>query len=223
MRKQLLAIFSMFGLAGSSAPASAQAVKGSDEANKTTTESKIKSSKATQENQASAGQKSGVENPTKTNDAMKVKIHKAGGENAAGKSDAQLTVRKAGGEQQAQQDVVTEKIGPDKNAHKHLGGVKYEKQGAEGTAAKNDAATKAIKTGAEHSTTGSDQEKKHIKSNTAMGDGSVRKSTVGSASGGAGTGKVALQDIHIKGEQNAAESHAAQQDLQKKVDKATPK
>jgi hypothetical protein len=197
MRKQLLAIFSMFGLAGSSAPASTQVVKGSDEANKTTTESKVKSSNA--------------------------KLHKAGGENAAGKNDAQLTVRKAGGEQQAQQDVVTEKIGPDKSAHKQIGNVKYEKQSAEGTAGKNDAATKAIKTGAEHSTTGSDQEKKHIKSNTAMGDGSVRTSTVGSATGGAGSGKVAMQDVHIKGEKNAAESHAAQQDLQKKVDKATPK
>lgn len=198
MRKQLLAIFSMFGLAGSSAGASAQAVKGSDEANKATTESKVKSSK-------------------------EAKLHKAGSENAAGKTDAQITMRKAGGEQQAQQEVVTEKIGPDKSAHKHVGNVKYEKQGAEGAAAKNDAAAKATKTGAEHSSTASDQEKKHIKSNTAMGDGSVRTSTVGSASGGAGSGKVEMQDVHIKGEKNAAESHAAQQDVQKKVDKATPK
>src|SRR5262249_46770628 len=192
MRKQLLAIFSMFGLAGSSAAASPQVVKSSDEANKATTESKIK------------------------------KVNKTGSENAAGKNDAQLTMRKAGGEQQAQQDVVSEKIGPDKASHKHLAGVKYEKHAAEGDAAKNDAAIKRRKTGGEQSAAGSDQGKKHIKSNTAMGDGSVRTSTVGSATGGAGSGKVATQDVH-KVNKNAAESQAAQQDLQKKVDKAKPK
>jgi hypothetical protein len=51
MRKQLLALLSMIGLAGSSAPASAQVLKGSTQPDKKT-ESQLKRSKAQQENQA---------------------------------------------------------------------------------------------------------------------------------------------------------------------------
>jgi len=202
MRKQLLAIFSSFGLASSSASASAQVLKGSDEANKTTTETKIKGNKTKQEKQ----------NTLDAGSKDTAKVSKAGTENAAGKSDAQLTMRKAGGEQQAQQDVVTEKIGADNNAHKHIGGVKYEKQSAEQNAAKTDVSKKAVKTGVESDSSRSYEwikaSKKSTHASTDQNNAAIK-------------GDKSVEEV--KRTKNAAESQAAQQDLQKKVDKATPK
>src|SRR5262249_39566826 len=71
-----------------------------------------------------------------TKNESKIKGDKVQQENAAVQNDASKKLRKAGGEQQAQQDVVTEKVGPDHVVHKHIGGVKYEKQKTEGDAGK---------------------------------------------------------------------------------------
>jgi hypothetical protein len=56
VRKRLAALLSLAGLAGTSASATAQVVKGSNEATKTTTESTKKISKNVQENHAGAAQ-----------------------------------------------------------------------------------------------------------------------------------------------------------------------
>src|SRR5215472_5139699 len=69
MRKHVLAFLSIFGLAGSSTPASAQVVKGSQSAN-TKSESTVKASKSAQESGAGQG-------------AATLTMRKAGGEQNA--------------------------------------------------------------------------------------------------------------------------------------------
>jgi hypothetical protein len=57
-----------------------------------------------------------------TKNESQIKDDKVNQENAAVQDDASKTMRKAGGEQQANKDVVTEKVGPDRNVE-----VKYSK------------------------------------------------------------------------------------------------
>jgi len=186
MRKHVLAFLSVFGLAGSSTPASPQAVKSTQPAD-TKSESTIKASKNAQES-------------------------------SAGQGAATLTVRKAGGEQNASKQDSSKKV---------LIGLSQP--------SKNDADAKMRKAGGEQQEAASAQSKKAVKTNAALGDGSVRTSSHSAGSGG-GAGKVAMQDIHIKNEKNAAEVNGGLQDAnkkavkqtvqpstQKQVDKATPK
>jgi prepilin-type processing-associated H-X9-DG protein len=103
MRKHVLAFLSIFGLAGSSTPASAQVVKGSQSAN-TKSESTVKTSKTAQESAAGQGaatltvrKAGGEQNASKQDSSKKVLI----GLSQPSKNDVDAKMRKAGGEQQA--------------------------------------------------------------------------------------------------------------------------
>jgi hypothetical protein len=269
MRKRLVALLSLVGFASSSTPATSQVLKGSSATPETKTESQVKGDKVNQEN-------------------------------AAAQNDTSKKMRKAGGEQKAQQDVVTEKVGPDHIVHKHIAGVKYEKQKTESNAGKTqmvpDPAKLSKATAENTATQDTAKNKKFIKSsaetkagktqqtvkltnadaaskdaakmtkasteNTAIQDSQIKKvKTVTGESDAvksgihdkwrkAGTENTAVTgeaaDKHklskanaemgdgsvkpataipgsVKLEKNAAESKAAQQNLEKKVDKATPK
>jgi len=177
MRKHLLAVLSVFGLAGSSTPASAQLVQGAQKAD-TKSESTMKKSKLSQEDAASK-------------DARKDKWKAQSAQGGQATSDASTQMRKAGGEQQEQ------KAGYMKSA-------------------KSNAELKSTQGAAEY------------KEQKALGDGSVKTATGTTAHGsGGGSGKVAMQDVHIKGEKSAAETKAVQQDAakkaQKQVNQASPK
>lgn len=105
MRKQLLALLSVFGLAGSSTPASAQVLKGSKPAD-TKSESTIKQSKTAQEDAASkdAQYLKGEKNTAETNAAKKgatKKVLIGLSEPKTGQNDKAIKMRKAGGEQSA--------------------------------------------------------------------------------------------------------------------------
>src|SRR5262249_60138526 len=204
MRKHLLAVLSVFGLAGSSTPASAQVVKGAQKAD-TKSESTMKKSKLSQEDAASK-------------DARKDKWKAQSAEGGHATSDASTQMRKAGGEQNASKQDSSKKV---------LIGLSQP--------SKNDADAKMRKAGGEQQDAASAQSKKAVKTNAGLGDGSVRTSSHSAGSGG-GAGKVAMQDIHIKNEKNAAEVNGGLQDAnkkavkqtvppstQKQVDKATPK
>jgi len=207
MRKHVLAFLSIFGLAGSSTPASAQVVKGSQSAN-TKSESTVKASKSAQES-------------------------------GAGQGAATLTMRKAGGEQNAVQD--EDKKHRNQTLESKTSTIKGEKNTAEANAAKNDASKKVLidlsqpakndadakmrKAGGEQQASKGAAEYKGQK---ALGDGSVKTATgTHGSGGGGGAGKVAMQDVHIKGEKSAAEAKAVQQDAAKKarkeVNQASPK
>jgi len=102
MRRHVLAVLSIFGLAGSSTPASAQVVTGSPQAN-TKSESTIKASKSAQESAAGQGaatltvrKAGGEQNASKQDSSKKVLI----GLSQPSKNDADAKMRKAGGEQQ---------------------------------------------------------------------------------------------------------------------------
>jgi hypothetical protein len=103
MRKHVLAFLSIFGLAGSATPASAQVLKGSQPTD-TKSESTVKASKAAQESAAGQGaanitvrKAGGEQNAAKDDASKKVLI----GLSQPAKDDAGKKVRKAGGEQQA--------------------------------------------------------------------------------------------------------------------------
>src|SRR5215472_10469345 len=122
MRKHLLAVLSIFGLAGSSTPASAQVPKNAKPAD-TKSESTMKKSKLSQEDAASKDARKDkwkaqpVESGQATSDAS-TQMRKAGGEQNASKqdsskkvligltqpskNDADAKMHKAGGEQQEQ-------------------------------------------------------------------------------------------------------------------------
>lgn len=178
MRKHLLAVLSIFGLAGSSTPATAQVVKGAKQAD-AKSESTMKKSKLSQEDAAS-----------KDAQKAKWKVQSAEGGQATSGASAQ-TMRKAGGDPQVQSADY----------------MKYSKSKAELKASQGAAQYKEQK---------------------ALGDGSVKTATGTTAHGsGGGAGKVAMQDVHIKGEKSAAEAKAVQQDAAKKqrkqVNQASPK
>jgi prepilin-type processing-associated H-X9-DG protein len=216
MRKHVLALLSIFGLAGSSTPASAQVVKGSQAAD-TKSESTVKASKAAQESAAGQGtanitvrKAGGEQNANKQDSSKKVLI----GLSQPAKDDAAKKMRKAGGEQNASKQDSSKKV---------LVGLSQP--------AKDDAAAKMRKAGGEQQAETSAQAKKDAKSNAGFADGSVRTS----GSGG-GAGKVAMHDIHVKSQKNTAEVNAGQLDAnkkaqkqsvqpsaQKQVDKASPK
>src|SRR5262249_44073932 len=90
MRKQLLALLSMLGLAGWAAPTQAQAIKGKED-DKAQAESTMKSSKANTESNAQKvvsghkGQVASAEGGHATSDVVNEKLRKAGAEqNATG-------------------------------------------------------------------------------------------------------------------------------------------
>ena len=194
MRKHLLAVLSVFGLAGSSTPASAQVVKGAEKAD-TKSESTMKKSKLSQEDAASK-------------DARKDKWKAQSAEGGHATSDASTQMRKAGGEQDASKQDSSKKV---------LIGLSQP--------SKNDADAKMRKAGGEQQASKGAAEYKGQK---ALGDGSVKTATgTHGSGGGGGAGKVAMQDVHIKGEKSAAEAKAVQQDAAKKarkeVNQASPK
>src|SRR5215469_17250539 len=116
MRKHLLAVLSVFGLAGSTTPASAQVATGAQKAD-TKSESTMKKSKLSQEDAASKDARKdkwkaqSAEGGQATSDAS-TQMRKAGGEQDSkkvliglsqpSKNDADAKMRKAGGEQQEQ-------------------------------------------------------------------------------------------------------------------------
>ena len=227
MRKHVLAFLSIFGLAGSSTPASAQVVKGSQSAN-TKSESTIKASKAAQESTAGQGaanitvrKAGGEQNAAKDDASKKVLI----GLSQPAKDDAGKKVRKAGGEQNAAKNDASKKVliglsqpSKDDSAAKmrKAGGEQQEQKAGYMKLEKNKSELKATRGAAEY------------KEQKALGDGSVKTATGTTAHGsGGGAGKVAMQDVHIKGEKSAAEAKAVQQDAAKKarkeVNQASPK
>ena len=145
MRKQLLALLSALGLAGSSSPARGQELKGSQPAN-TKSESTAKVSKITQEDAASkdAAKMTKLESEGKAGGIQvedKHKIGKSQQEDAAAEAKAKIKRSSAEGGH-ATSDVVTEKLrkaGAEQNAtsleHKH-------KQTAAGAAAAQSEANK---------------------------------------------------------------------------------
>jgi hypothetical protein len=178
MRKHVVALLSMLGLASSSTPASAQVVKGAQPPD-TKSESTVKKSKTAQED-------------------------------AASKNAEYLKTRKAGGEQNASRDVVNEKIG-NQAAGKHIAGVKYEKSNAEASAITNGSSKKVLN--------GLSQPRK-----TTEKDATIKLTNANAEQSAAKSAK----DIkRAKGEKNASELNAAQQDANKKarkqVDQASPK
>jgi len=194
MRKHLLAVLSVFGLAGSSTPASAQVATGAQKAD-TKSESTMKKSKLSQEDAASK-------------DARKDKWKAQSAEGGHATSDASTQMRKAGGEQDASKQDSSKKV---------LIGLSQP--------SKNDADAKMRKAGGEQQASKGAAEYKGQK---ALGDGSVKTATgTHRSGGGGGAGKVAMQDVHIKGEKSAAEAKAVQQDAAKKarkeVNQASPK
>ena len=194
MRKHLLAVLSVFGLAGSSTPASAQVATGAQKAD-TKSESTMKKSKLSQEDAASK-------------DARKDKWKAQSAEGGHATSDASTQMRKAGGEQDASKQDSSKKV---------LIGLSQP--------SKNDADAKMRKAGGEQQASKGAAEYKGQK---ALGDGSVKTATgTHGSGGGGGAGKVAMQDVHIKGEKSAAEAKAVQQDAAKKarkeVNQASPK
>ena len=194
MRKHLLAVLSVFGLAGSSTPASAQVATGAQKAD-TKSESTMKKSKLSQEDAASK-------------DARKDKWKAQSAEGGHATSDASTQMRKAGGEQDASKQDSSKKV---------LIGLSQP--------SKNDADAKMRKAGGEQQASKGAAEYKGQK---ALGDGSVKTATgTHGSGGGGGAGKVAMQDVHIKGEKSAAEANAVQQDAAKKarkeVNQASPK
>jgi len=194
MRKHLLAVLSVFGLAGSTTPASAQVATGAQKAD-TKSESTMKKSKLSQEDAASK-------------DARKDKWKAQSAEGGHATSDASTQMRKAGGEQDASKQDSSKKV---------LIGLSQP--------SKNDADAKMRKAGGEQQASKGAAEYKGQK---ALGDGSVKTATgTHGSGGGGGAGKVAMQDVHIKGEKSAAEAKAVQQDAAKKarkeVNQASPK
>jgi hypothetical protein len=149
-----------------------------------------------------------------TKNESQVKGDKIKQEDAAVQNDASKKLRKAGGEQQATQDVVTEKIGPDHVVHKHIAGVKYE-DGRKADAASKDAAkvTKATK---QQMGDGSVKPGPQTTTGTGKGFGVENPTTIGSATGGAGAGKIKFNEFQIKGDKKAIQ--AGIQDKRGKVD-----
>ena len=211
MRKHLLAVLSVFGLAGSSTPASAQLVQGAQKAD-TKSESTMKKSKLSQEDAASK-------------DARKDKWKAQSAEGGHATSDASTQMRKAGGEQNASKQDSSKKVlvglsQPSKNdadaKMRKAGGEQQEQKSGYMKLEKSTSELKASQGAAEY------------KEQKALGDGSVKTATGTTAHGsGGGSGKVAMQDVHIKGEKSAAETKAVQQDAakkaQKQVNQASPK
>ena len=129
MRKQLLALLSALGLAGSSSPAKAQAPQGSQPAN-TKSESTVKLTKAAQEDAASkdAAKVKKLASEQKAGGIQvedKHKIGKSQQENNAAEAKAKVKRQSAEGGH-ATSDVVSEKVGKagaEQNAtsleHKH--------------------------------------------------------------------------------------------------------
>ena len=149
MRKQLLALLSALGLAGSSSPATAQAPQGSQPAN-TKSESTVKLTKATQEDAASkdAAKVKKLASEQKAGGIQvedKDKIGKSQQENAAAEAKAKVKRQSVEGGH-ATSDVVNDKrrkAGAEQNAaileHKH------KQTAAEKAAVSQEVTSKAIK------------------------------------------------------------------------------
>jgi hypothetical protein len=147
MRKQLLALLSALGLAGSSSPAKAQTPQGSQPAN-TKSESTVKLTKKAQEDAASkdAAKMTKLESERKAGGIQvddKHKIGKTQQENAAAEAKAKHKVQSAEGGH-ATSDVVNEKL-RKANAEQNATSLedKHKKTAAEKTAVSSEANKKA--------------------------------------------------------------------------------
>jgi hypothetical protein len=132
--------------------------------------------------------------PADTKSESQIKLDKTKQENAGAQNDASKKLRKAGGEQQAAQDVVTEKVGPDHLTHRHIKRIKHKEQMGDGS----------VKPGPQ-TTTGA-----------GKGFGVENPTTIGSATGGAGAGKIKFNEFQVKGDKKAIQ--AGIQDKRGKVD-----
>jgi hypothetical protein len=231
VRKRLVALLSLVGLANSASPAVTQVLKGSSQPPDTKTESKVKLDKSQQEN-------------------------------AATKNDSTVKLTKSVGEQKAGQDVVSEKVGADHIAHKHIAGVKYEKQTTESDTGKTkiqpeytrhkknkadadaaskdaakltkatnentaiqDAQNKKVKTVAGESTAlKTDAGKKVHKTGNEQTDALTVKQKVVENSVGAGKTQATIK-LHKAdaASKDASKLNTGQQNVEKATDKATPK
>jgi hypothetical protein len=208
MRKQLLALLSALGLAGSSSPAKAQTPQGSPPAN-TKSESTVKVSKATQEDAASkdAAKMTKLESERKAGGIQvddKRKIGKSQQEGTAAEAKAKIKLQSAEGGH-ATSDVVNEKLrkaGAEQNAtgleHKH-------KQ------------TAAEKTAVSQELTRKDKWRK-AQSETSASSAQI-KGEKSSAEANAQGSELAIK----KQQKVAAGAAAAQSDANKKANQASPK
>jgi hypothetical protein len=105
IRKRVLALLSAVGLAGSTASATAQVVKGADEADKTKTESKIKYDKNKKATTAATHDANHKDERTNADAASKdaAKMSKAHTETAASKHNSQIKLKKGASETNAAQ------------------------------------------------------------------------------------------------------------------------
>ena len=197
MRKRLLSLLSVVGLASSSTPAWGQVLKGSQAAN-TKSQSTIKASKAAQEDAASK-------------DAMKLK--KAENE------------RKAGGVQQEAKHKIV-KAEHESDAAAARAKIKRTSAEG-GHATSDVLAQKQRKAGGEQNATNLEHKHKQASAEKAAVGPELAHKKASATGGGGGAGKVAMQDVHIKSEKSAGELNAARQDANKKakkqVDQASPK
>ena len=118
MRKHLLAVLSIFGLAGSSTPASAQVSKNAKPAD-TKSESTMKKSKLSQEDAASK-------------DARKDKWKAQSVESGQATSDASAQMRKAGGDPQVQKTDYMKSAKSNAELKATQGATQYKEQKALG-------------------------------------------------------------------------------------------
>jgi hypothetical protein len=152
VRKRLVALLSMAGLAGSAAPATGQVLKGSQPSNKTKAESSLKYGKAQQENNAAA---SGAAKKERKADgeqqaAQDVVNEKVGADQIVHKHIAGVKYEKQASSDAASKDAAKMTKVRNESTATQDSQIKKAKAGAaESSAAENDAGKKHRKAGAE--------------------------------------------------------------------------
>jgi hypothetical protein len=230
MRKRLIALLSLAGLASSSTPGTSQAVKGSSAGPETKNESQVKGDKVNQENAA-------------VQDDVSKKARKAGGEQRANQD---VVNEKVGPDHAVDVDwnKLAKFTAERKAAHDAAQNKKFIKSSAETNAGKTQATVKL--TNADAASKDAAKMTKARTENTATHEAHIKKVKTFTGESNAVTNEAgkkhrkAGQEQHdaltlkqkatvdagagkAKFEKNAAETKAAQQNLEKKADKATPK
>ncbi len=224
MRKRLVALLSLVGFTGSGTPAATQVQQGSSQGAETKSESQVKLDKAAKENAASQ------------TDASK-KLRKAGGEQKAAQD---VVNEKVGPDHIVHKHIAGVKY-EDRAAHKtnkankanldaaSKDAAKLTKATNEGTVAQEDPKKRKAVT-AEANAVKNDAGKKLHKAGKEQQDAiTIKQKTVSGKTSDSsqkvliGLSEPQKNDAQKKALKNAAESNAAQQSVEKKTDKATPK
>jgi hypothetical protein len=168
MRKRLVALLSMAGLAGSTTPVTAQVVKAAEPSDKTKAESTMKYGKATQENAAAQ-------------DVLNKKFRKAGGEQKAAQD---VVNEKVGADQVAHKHIAGAKYEKQTSSDAaSKDAAKMTKVTNENTATQDSQIKKAKSDAAESSAVKNDVGKKHRKAGAEQDDLTVKQKVVENATG----------------------------------------